>query len=172
LYGCETWSLILRKEYRLFLRIEFWRELLFIYLFVVYLTTLFNNSDYIASKDMVISKLWSGNDLKRSGRGVILTYHPDIRLEGLRKPAKKPQIRIAGLGTSRIRGRSVNHSTTTLGRRIMGRKEGSSREIVWNCIMMAVTLCYLTPNIIKALKSRCGKNTVRHVACMGQTGNI
>jgi hypothetical protein len=72
LYGCETWSLTLREEHRLkvfenrVLRRIFgpkrdevtgdWRVTfyLFILYFILYLT-LFSNSDYIASNEMVIS---------------------------------------------------------------------------------------------------------------------
>jgi hypothetical protein len=56
-----------------------------------------------------------------SGHGVILRYSAGIRLKGLRKTTKNLSQDSLSLGpriepgTSRIRSRSVNHSTTTSG---------------------------------------------------------
>jgi hypothetical protein len=65
------------------------------------------------------SEWWIGNDLVGSGRGLILRYYPGIRLEGLRKftkllgqDSRSPESTFEPR-TSRIRSRSVNHSTTT-----------------------------------------------------------
>jgi hypothetical protein len=52
--------------------------------------TLFSNSDYIASKERVISEWSVGKDLVGSGSGLILRYHPDICLKELRKTNKNP----------------------------------------------------------------------------------
>jgi hypothetical protein len=60
---------------------------------------------------------WKG--FGRGSRDLILRYYPGIRLEGLRKTTKtlNPDSRSRGpryeFLTSRIRKRSVNHSTTT-----------------------------------------------------------
>jgi hypothetical protein len=70
--------------------------LLLVLLFVVYLTTLFRNSDYTMSNEMVISERWSGKDFEGSGHGLILRYYPGIRLEGQRK-TMKIYVRIAGV---------------------------------------------------------------------------
>jgi hypothetical protein len=71
----------------------------------------------------MISEWWLiEKELIGSGRGLILSYYPGIRLEGLRKITKNlnhdrrsPGPRIEP-GTSRIRSRSISHSTTTLGK--------------------------------------------------------
>jgi hypothetical protein len=62
-----------------------------------------------------------GKDLVGSGLGLLLRYYPGIRLEGLRKTTKtlnqdsrSPGTRIE-CGTSRIRSRGINRSTTTFG---------------------------------------------------------
>jgi hypothetical protein len=54
-------------------------------------------------------------------RGLILRYYPGIRVEGLRKTTKNlnqdsrsPGSRFEA-GTSQIRSRTINHSTTTFG---------------------------------------------------------
>jgi hypothetical protein len=85
-------SFILRWELRnLWQNIQgnFWAAqyyiYLFIYLFIVYLTTLFSVADYLASNERVISGWWIGKDLEGSGRGLILRYHNGIRLKDLRK---------------------------------------------------------------------------------------
>jgi hypothetical protein len=48
----------------------------FMNLFVVYLTTLFSNLDYIASNERVISKWWIGKDVERSDHGLISGANP------------------------------------------------------------------------------------------------
>jgi hypothetical protein len=62
---------------------------------------------------------WIGNNLVGSGHGLTLRYYPSIHLEGLRKTTKilnqdswLPGPRFEHR-TSRIRSRSVSHSTTT-----------------------------------------------------------
>jgi hypothetical protein len=40
-------------------------------LFIVYLTTVLNNSDYIASNESVISEWWIGKDVEGCDRGLI-----------------------------------------------------------------------------------------------------
>jgi hypothetical protein len=47
-------------------------------LFVVYLTTLFSNEDYLASNEKVISELWIENDLEGSGHGLMLKTTPEF----------------------------------------------------------------------------------------------
>jgi hypothetical protein len=69
--------------------------------------------------DRMISEWWwIGKELVGSGRDLNFRYYLGIRLEGPRKTTKN-SIRIAGRrgpsiepGTFRIRGMSVNHSTT------------------------------------------------------------
>jgi hypothetical protein len=63
----------------------------------VYLTTLFIDSDYVASNEGVISKSRVGKDVGESGRGLILRHYPSICLEGLRKT--KENFRLVGLWT-------------------------------------------------------------------------
>jgi hypothetical protein len=89
--------------------------------FVVYFNGAFSVTRLYSVDDGII-EWWSlGKDLVESGRGQILRYYPGIRLEGLQKTTKNlnqdrgsPGPRIEP-GTSRIRSRSVNHSTTTFG---------------------------------------------------------
>jgi hypothetical protein len=67
-------------------------------LFVVYLTTPFSGSDYVASNEGVINEWWIGNDGEESGCGLHLTYYPIICMEVLRKTTKT-SARITGLRT-------------------------------------------------------------------------
>jgi hypothetical protein len=78
----------------------------------------------------------------RSGRDLILKYYAGIRLEGLRKTAKT-SIRSPGLriepGTSRIRSRNVNHSTTTFGETHSGdasRRHGDTTSVLLGAVIM------------------------------------
>jgi hypothetical protein len=71
--------------------------------------------------DRISEWWWIWKDLVGSGQGLTLRYHPSISLEGLRKTTKtlnkdsrSPGPRIEP-GTSRIRSRSANHSTTSFG---------------------------------------------------------
>jgi hypothetical protein len=85
-----------------------------------FITTIFRQLDYTAS----IIRKWvndgTGKDLVGSVHGLIWrkSYYPSIHLKGLRKTkinlnqdSRSPISRFKP-GTSRIRGRSVNHSTT------------------------------------------------------------
>jgi hypothetical protein len=91
----------------------FW--VVFIYLFIVYLRTLFHKRGLygVEWKDMWMMN-WKRCRRKLSWPNL---RHPGICLEGLRKATKK-SVRIAGLRAeiwtwkSWIQGRSVNHSTT------------------------------------------------------------
>jgi hypothetical protein len=81
--------------------------------------------------DRTISELLIGKDLVGSGRGLILSYYPGIHLERLKKPMKNfscnsrsPGLRIEP-GTSRIRSRSVHHSTTTFSAHWIGNWVGA-----------------------------------------------
>jgi hypothetical protein len=74
---------------------------------------------YSVDNRMINHWWWIRKGLVGSGCGLILRYYSGIRLERLRKPMKNinqlsrsqgPRIKT---GTSRIRSRSVNHSTTT-----------------------------------------------------------
>jgi hypothetical protein len=57
-------------------------------LFVVYLTTLVSNSDYIASNEGVVSEWWIGKDVEGSVHGLISRYYPSICLEKRKKTTK------------------------------------------------------------------------------------
>jgi hypothetical protein len=62
---------------------------LLIYLFLVYLMTLFQNSEYTASNERVTGEWWIGKDVEGSDHGLILRYYPSICLEVLRKTMKE-----------------------------------------------------------------------------------
>jgi hypothetical protein len=73
----------------------------------------------VASNDRMIIGWWIGKDVEGWGRGLILRYYPSSCLDTLTNTARN--LRIAGfrpifeLWTSRIRSRSINHSTATFG---------------------------------------------------------
>jgi hypothetical protein len=46
-------------------------KVLFVYLYVVYLTIRFINLEYMESNERVISEWWIGEDFDGSGRGLI-----------------------------------------------------------------------------------------------------
>jgi hypothetical protein len=89
-----------------------------LFLFVVNRHIL-RNEEYVESNERVVSEWWIGKDLEGRGRDIILRCYPDFRLEGLKTTTIKPQSGSSVFGpifqpeTSRIRSRSVNHSTMT-----------------------------------------------------------
>jgi hypothetical protein len=56
--------------------------------FVFYVTTSFNDSDYVASNEEVIPEWWTGNEVEGNGRDLILRYYRSTCLEGQRKTTK------------------------------------------------------------------------------------
>jgi hypothetical protein len=83
--------------------------------------------------------------VERSGRGLILSNYPGIRLEGQRKTE---------LGTSLIRSRNVNHSTTTFGNIISYASE-NSEQFLSLLILWGVTSCGLIGRCERFEETRC-----------------
>jgi hypothetical protein len=66
------------------------------YLFVVYLKTLFSNTNYTASNERILYKWWTGKDVEHSDRDLILGTIHAYAWKDWRK-TRKASVRIAGL---------------------------------------------------------------------------
>jgi hypothetical protein len=101
-----------------YLRIYTLRRFIYVHILVVLFYDAFSVTRLYSVDGRISEWWWSWNDLVGSGSGLILSYCPVIRLEGLSK-STKTLIRVAR-AVNRTRDlpiwtRIFNHTTTTLG---------------------------------------------------------